>query len=430
MEGKVTLSKKEAKRVNILNEVEKGVISGKQAATIMDISLRHTRRLLAAYRKEGIAALAHGNRGRKPPTTIKEDLRQRVLELAGSKYIGFNHQHFTELLTEREDIFLSRSSVRNILLGSGIRSPRKRRPPKHRSRRERYPKEGMLLQVDSSPHNWLEGRGPELSLIGAIDDATNKVPYAFFQKREDSHGYIRMLKEIVLSKGIPGAIYHDRHSIFEVSPDKSLSLEEQLEAKRPLTQFGRLMEELGITSISANSPQAKGRIERLWSTFQDRLVSELRLAGAKTVEEANKVLADFLPRYNLKFAFMAREPELAYRKPPEDFKPDEVFCFKYHRTVGADNVVPFIEYRLQVLPSEYRLSYARCKVEIQRRLDGSLAVYYHGQRLDTVPAPFEPAKLREFVLAGSTTQHHCTKPAPDHPWRGKFRVFTDKGNGW
>ena len=145
MEGKVTLSRKEVTRVTILNEVEKGVITGKQAATVMAISLRHTRRLLAAYRKEGIAALAHGNRGRKPANAIAEKLRQKVLELWGSKYSGFNHQHFTEKLAECEDILLSRSSVRNMLLKSGIRSPRKRRPPKHRSRRERYPQEGMLL---------------------------------------------------------------------------------------------------------------------------------------------------------------------------------------------------------------------------------------------------------------------------------------------
>jgi transposase len=426
----VTLSQKEQKRLEVLISIEKRETTGKQAAKVMGISLRHVRRLLAGYRKEGIAALAHGNRGRKPPTTIKQGLRQKVLELAQSKYAGFNQQHFTEILAEHEDIFLSRSSVRNILLASGIKSPRKRRPPKHRSRRERYPKEGMMLQVDGSPHDWLEGRGPYLSLIGAIDDATNQVPYAFFQEQEDSRGYIRILKEIVLNKGIPLAIYHDRHSIFEVSPDKSLSIEEQSEGKRPLTQFGRLMEELGITSISANSPQAKGRIERLWGTFQDRLVSELRLVRAKTVEEANQVLAYFLPEYNRKFGITAREPGSAYQKIPEGFKPEEIFCFKYQRVVGADNVVCFYGYRLQILPSEDRVSYARCIVEIHSRLDDSLAAYYRGRRLNTIPAPFEPAKLREPVLVPITSGRHYAKPSANHPWRGKFRVFNDKANVW
>ncbi len=426
MEGMVTLNKKEQKRVTVLNEVEKGVMTGEQAAGVMDISLRQVRRLLAAYREEGVAALAHGNRGRKPPNAIEEELRQQVLELSGSKYSGFNQQHFTELLAEREGIYLSRSSVRNILLESGIRSPRKRRAPKHRSRRERYPEEGMLLQIDGSPHDWLQGRGPGLSLVGAIDDATGKVPYALFQEQEDTKGYLLMLREITLKEGIPLALYHDRHSIFELPPDKLPTIEEQLSGKRPLTQFGRLMEELGITSISANSPQAKGRIERLWRTFQDRLTSELRLAEAKTANEANQVLADFLPRYNRKFAVKAAEPELAYRKLDSGFKPEEFFCFKYQRTVGADNVVRFGKHRLQVLTSTDRLSYTHCKVEVQERLDGSLAVYYQRHCLSTRPAPLEPAKLREPVVAGLATQHHYAKPAPDHPWRGIYRTFFDK----
>jgi len=430
MEGKVTLSKKEQNRVAVLIEVEKGVMTGKQAAVVMNISLRHARRLLAAYRKEGIAALAHGNRGRRPHNAIEEEIRQEVLELSATKYSGFNHQQFTEKLVEKEGIKLSRSSVRNILLKAGIRSPRKRRPPKHRSRRERYPKEGMMLQTDGSPHDWLESRGPKFCLIGAIDDATNTVPNACFQEQEDGQGYILILREIVLSKGIPGAIYHDRHSIFEVSPDKSASIDEQLEGKKPLTQVGRIMQELGITSIPANSPQAKGRIERLWGTFQDRLTSELRLVGAKTMQEANQVLARFLPEYNRKFGIAAREPGSAYRKLPAGFKPEEVFCFKYYRTVGADNVVRFGEKRLQILPSEDRLSYARCKVEVHLRLDGSLAVYYEGRYLNMVSAPFEPAKLRELVLAGAATRRHNVRPAPDHPWRGKFRVFIERSNGW
>ena len=161
-------------------------------------------------------ALAHGNRGR---TALQQDggfIREKVVDLARVKYRGFNQQHFSEKLEEKEGIPLSRSTVRRILLKQGITSPRKRRAPKHRSRRERYPQEGMLLQTDGSPHDWLEGRGPKFCLIGAIDDATSEVPYAYFQYQEDSAGYIRMLREITLSHGIPLALYHDQHSIFEV----------------------------------------------------------------------------------------------------------------------------------------------------------------------------------------------------------------------
>ena len=449
MKEMVTLNKKEQRRLVVLNQVDRGEMIGRQVAEVLDLSLRQVRRLLAAYRKEGAAALAHGNRGRKPHHALNEGQRKQVLALAQSTYTGCNTQHFTELLAEREGIALSRSSVRRILLKVGIKSPRKRLPPKHRRRRERYPKEGMLLQIDGSRHDWLEERGPWLSLIGAIDDATGKVPYALFREQEDAQGYFLLLRQIVGSYGIPMALYHDRHGIFERSKNEPESLEEQLEGRRKPTQFGRLMEELGVTSISSRSPQARGRIERLWGTFQDRLVSELRLAGARTLEEANRVLRDFLPRYNQRFAIPAAEAGIAYRQPEEGFIPDEVFCFKYYRMVGADNVVRFGRSRLQILPTNGRLSYARARVEVPERLDGSLAVYYQGCCLATKPSPPEAPVLRvrntarvipgmtnsdELALpvtAAKKTLHpkspHRTKPAPDHPWRRPFKVHIDRG---
>lgn len=432
MEGMVTLTQDEQRRLMVLNQV--GGLVGLQAADILGISLRHLRRLRAAYRKEGAAALAHGNRGRKPRHALHAGVKERVVELARGTYAGCNTQHFTELLAEREGIRLSRSSVRRIQLEVGIRSPRKRQAPKHRSRRERYPQEGMLLQIDGSQHDWLEGRGPYLTLLGAIDDATGKVPYALFREQEDAQGYFLLLREIVRSQGMPMALYRDRHSIFEVSKREPESVEEQLSGQRKPTQFGRALQELGIKSIAARSPQAKGRIERLWGTFQDRLVSELRLAGASTIEEANQILRDFLPRYTQRFAVAPAQAGLAYRKPQADFDMDRVFCFKYQRTVGADNVVSFGKHCLQILPSNDRLSYARARVEVQERLDGSLAVYHQGHCLLTTPAPVEAPKLRarrysskdtastyqrEPVLAGAgdLTAMVQPKPASAHPWR-------------
>jgi hypothetical protein len=206
------------------------------------------------------------------------------------------------------------------------------------------------------------------------------------------------------------------------------------------------MEELGITSIQSRSPQARGRIERLWGTFQDRLVSELRLAGASTLKQANQVLRDFLPRYNQRFAVPAKEAGAAYRQPGQGFIPDELFCFKYRRTVGLDNVVRFGEHRLQIMPTNGRLSYARARVEVHERLDGSLAVYYHGQCLAAKAAPLEAPVLRarnnrfipgmtdDFALpvtiakkASPPGPYHHTKPGPDHPWRRPFKVHIDRG---
>ena len=446
MKEMVILNKKEQRRLVVLNQAETGKMSSREAAEVLELSLRHVRRILAAYRKEGAQALAHGNRGRKPHNALDASLRKQVLELAQSIYAGCNTQHFTELLAEREGITVSRSLVRLILLEAGIRSPRKRRPPKHRSRRERYQQEGMLLQTDGSHHDWLEGRGSYLTLVGAIDDATGKVPHALFRYEEDAQGYILLLRQIVASHGIPVALYHDGHGIFERSKREPESLEEQLEGRRKLTQFGRIMEELGIISITARSPQAKGRIERLWGTFQDRLVSELRLAGVKTLEEANQVLCDFLPRHNQKFAISATEADLAYRQPEEGFNPEELFCFKYYRTVSGDNVVRFGGHRLQIMPTNGRLSYVHARVEVQERMDGSLAVYYQGHCLATKPASPEAPVLRArsttrvmpdraqsdevrgVSLAKKPLQPKVSwRPGPDHPWRRPFKMHIDRG---
>jgi transposase len=452
MRETITLNSREQKRLFVLNRVDKGQLVAAQAAQLLDLSVRQLRRILAAYRKEGAAALAHGNRGRKPVHATSAQVRQQIIELASSKYQGCNHQHLSELL-EPEGIRASRSTIRRILGAVGLKSPRKRRPPKHRRRRERYPQEGMLLQIDGSPHPWLEDRGPRLTLIAAIDDATGKVVGGLFREQEDAQGYFLLLQQIVSKQGRPLALYHDRHGIFQRGPKEPETLAEQLTGKREPTQFGRLLEELEITSISAHSPQAKGRIERLFGTFQDRLVVELRLAQAKTVEEANRVLEGFLPRYNKRFAVPALEPGLAYRPLFKGLRLQEVFCFKYQRTVGADNTVKLGEHRLQLEPSAQRDSYAHLRVEVHERLDGSLAVYYERKRVGSQEAPKEAPALRARqggrgplkpagVAGGDSlgsehgrqadrsgkiegarqgTAVRSSIPRPDHPWRKPYK---------
>jgi transposase len=424
------LSQREEARLVVLNKVLEREMSVREASGVLGVSERHGWRLLAAYRRKGAGALAHGNRGRQPGHTILPDLKARVRELVRGRYSGFNHCHLTELLEEREGLKLSCSTVRRILLQSGMSSPRKRRAPRHRSRRDRYPQQGMLLQIDGSHHDWLEGRGPELSLVGAIDDATGEVPHALFRLEEDTQGYFRLLEHIVATHGIPLAIYRDRHSIFETAPKHQESLEEQLAGERKPTQFGRLLGELGIASIPSNSPQGRGRIERLWGTFQDRLVSELRLARAQNMAQANQVVADFLPRYNHRFMVPATQPGSAYRPTPPGFIPEEVFCLKYQRTVGSDNVVRFKGRRLQIQPGIDRASYARARVTVHERVDGTLAVYYKGQRLSITEAPPDSGQLRsnrptsDFMVK-RLLRSHGHKPGPHHPWRRPYKAFYD-----
>jgi transposase len=430
MKETLTLNQDEQRRLLVLNEVIRGRLTVGRAGELLRLSERHLSRILAAYREEGAAALAHGNRGRRPVNALAESIRERVLELARTKYAGFNHLHMSEMLIEEEKLAVGQSSARRILAEAGIASPRKRRAAKHRSRRERYPKEGMLLQIDGSPHDWLEGRGPRMSLIAGIDDATGTVPFGLFRMTEDSAGYFLLLEGIVARKGRPVAIYRDRHSIFETSRREAPTLAEQLSGRLEPTQFGRLLEELAITSIPARSPQAKGRIERLWETFQDRLVSEMRLKGISSLEEANSFLPGFLNRYNRRFAVPAAEEGSAYRPLPEGLEPGRVFCFKHTRTVAADNVVSFEGHRLQILADPERSSYARLRVEVHKRLDGSLAVFYQGRRLGAKEAPLEAAALRarsqQAVGAGRPSAERAKaspgKPAGNPAWGKHFKL--------
>ena len=276
-----------------------------QASTLMGVSIRHTRRILAAYRKEGAAALAHGHRGRRAPNAISEATKTTVLHLARTRYSGTNHTHMSELLSEREGIDITRSTLRRLLVNAGENSPRRRRPPKHRVRRQRMPREGMLIQIDGSYHRWLGKDGPQFTLLLAIDDATGIVVNAMFCELENTHSYFLLLDGLIRRCGIPIALYSDRHAVFKYTPPS--------EAAGAPTQFSRAMDELGVQLIFAQSPQAKGRVERAAGTFQDRLVTELRLAGATTIDDANRVLEGFLPRFNGRFKVPARESEVAYR---------------------------------------------------------------------------------------------------------------------
>jgi hypothetical protein len=252
----------------------------------------------------------------------------------------------------------------------------------------------MLLQIDGSRHAWLEGRGPRLSLVGAIDDATGEIPAAVFRDQEDTHGYFLLLWAILQRKGIPQALYSDRHSIFQRLPHDPERLEEQLAGERRPTQFGAALQALGVDLVLAQSPQAKGRIERLWGTLQSRLVTELRIAGARTLEEANQVLEGFLPRFNRQFCVPPARPGSAYRAVEPSLELASILCFKYHRTAASDNTVSLGEKTLQLLPGPAGASYARRRVEVQERLDGTTMVLYQGHLVGSQPAPPGPVALR------------------------------------
>jgi transposase len=439
MDTRVTFNMNEIKRLHLLQKILEQQMTASQAADLLGLSLRQVRRLVAKWRQQGALGIAHGNRGRTPSNQIKDHIRIRVLELAENQYWDYNDCHFTEELAEKHGLQISRSSVRRIRRQAHLKSPRIRRAPRHRSRRERKPQAGMLLQADGSRHDWLEGRGAWLSLIAYIDDATNEVCGAVFREEEDAAGYFLGLQQICLETGIPGAIYADQHTIFQ-SPTKA-SLEQELAGEQPRSQFGRLLAELGIELIPARSPQAKGRIERLWGTFQDRLVKALREAGASNLEEANQVLVSFLPRYNQRFRVKPAQEGTAYVPWPKQYRAKDYFCFKHTRTVTNDNTIPFDGHRLQIPPGPKRRSYAKAKVEVQQHLDGRLEIHYQGKRLASFqPAAELPLRVKRFtpLPVEETPKNQVQpkplvrpkertpfKPAADHPWRKP--LFAKKG---
>jgi transposase len=391
---KSLVTQKDKKREFVLRDLDAHRLTAVEAAQSLGITERQVWRLLAAFRQEGADAVVHGNRGRMPKQTLSPEVQQRILELAQTKYAGFNQTHFTEKLLSVESIVVSRSTVWRLLRDAGIRSPQRHRRPKHRSRRERRPRAGLMLQIDGSDHEWFEERGPRLTVLGAVDDATGEVVAALFRREEDAHGYMLVLRQIIMQRGIPLALYADQHSIFIDAPGEKETIAEQLAGRREPTQFGRVLEDLQIQMITALSPQAKGRVERLWGTFQDRLVSELRLAGICTLDDANRFLDAYLPTYNARFARPPAERENAYRPVPAKLDLDTIFSFQYSRVVANDNTVRAHATTIQIPATAERTSYTKARVLFCVGLDGSTFIVHNGRRVAYMPSKDPAADIR------------------------------------
>ena len=390
----MTLTPEEGRRVHVLTLLEGKRISVGQAAKGLGLTPRQVRRLRVRLREAGPAALIHGNRGRRSDCRLPEALTTQILTLARGRYAGLNDVHLTEKLTTIEGFAVSRATVQRVLRAAGLRSPRRRRPPRHRSRRPRKAQAGLLLQLDGSPCAWFGPTQPPCSLLAAIDDATGAVLAATFRAQEDAAGYLMLLRTLGMTVGLPAAVYTDAHGIF-VRNDAHWTLAEELQGHQDPTQVGRALQALGIHHLVAESPQAKGRIERLWNTLQDRLVAELRLAGSTTMAAGNAFLvATFLPAFNAQFAVPPAVAASAYRPVPRGCDLDRVCAFHYSRQVALDNTVRVATVILQLAPGPHRRSYARAQAEVVQCLDGSWRVYLGDRLITTTPAPPDPGQLR------------------------------------
>lgn len=346
------LKQKDLKRVTLIEACINGQCTVKQVANALGLSERRVKQIKKEVKENGVKSIQHGNRGRKPKNTISNETKKKILELRSSyQYELSNFKHFQEILKERENIDISYSALYNILHNAGIKSPKKHRKSKLHHRRKRKESEGMMLQADGTPFDWF-GNGEKYSLHGFVDDATGKITGLYMCKNECLLGYLEVLRQTLENYGIPISLYPDKYSVFfpPKKVDDHVTIEEQLNGReKGITQFGRIVEELGITMFPANSPQAKGRIERLWETLQSRLVTEFRINNITTMEQANTFLSNYINIYNSKFAIEPLNKNNVFLKLPKKYNLDELLCVKFERTIDNAGVFSVNNSKFQIL---------------------------------------------------------------------------------
>jgi len=431
-----------AKRLNRyhwLRMVCDGAITLVEASGKMGVSYRQAKRLKGAFISGGIEALAHGNRGRPPANKTDDEIRSRIIALSEDVYSKLNDTHYTEMLADREGISVSRETVRSILRSEGIRPKRKRKARKHHRRRPRKECEGLMMLWDGSPHRWFGREHPPCCLMAAMDDATGKALALVLVEYEGSWAYLELLRQVVSQHGIPGSVYQDRHSALKRN-DEFWSIEEQLAGRQDPTQVQAALEALGIEQIFAQTPQAKGRIEKLFETLQDRLVAMLGVEGIVDIESANRYLNEvFLDYFNSRFAVPAERTQAAWRKVPRALDLERVLSFRYESRVANDNAIRLGDVTIDIPPGPGKRSWAGVKAEVRQLLDGSWRVYYQDRLIATAPATevAEPIRTRrrrkgvraavdaEWIYWASAQQTRSSLPqtasAPAHTAAGTIR---------
>lgn len=420
------MSEKQQRRVQVLDRLDSGTMTVSESARLLGVSERQVRRMRDAYMQYGIPGVVHGNTGRSPINRTPASVVEEVLRLCGldGPYHDYNVCHAQEMLWERHDVAVGRSTLARLLRESGLRSTKCRRRSNKRCHRERSAAEGMMIQIDGSPHDWLEGRGPRMCLMGAIDDATKTVVYGQFHPTEDQRGYLMLLRGVCTRYGVPMSVYHDKHTILR-SP-KTPTLAEELAGVKPMSQVQRVMDELGTEAIAAHSPQAKGRVERLWRTLQDRLTKEMRLSGVNTLEKANAFLPAFIEHFNRRFTVCARDTEPAWVPLELNADLDLLFSTRELRKVANDHTISIGGITHLVLRAKPDRSLAGKNVAVHVTPEGETLLYDGQTRLQyrvcTEPIPVAaapaPATVPDAVRlalehrSNSFNPHRHRPPAP------------------
>jgi len=410
------MTKREMAKLKVAERLAAGEMTVRDAAEVLGLSTRQVIRIKKGVGLNGPVAVVHGNRSRKPVNAVEDKVKDLVVNLKTEKYPGTNFSHFAELLEEKEGIALSQPTVHRILRDAGIKSPKKKKKIRAHRYRKRKDCPGIMVQLDASPYIWLGGE--ELSLHGAIDDATGMVLGLYLCKEETLEGYLEVARQMISGFGIPISIYSDRHTIFFSPTRGKLSVEDQLEGKlEPYTQFSQAMSELGVRMISAGSPQAKGRIERLWGTLQDRLVQEFILNGIKDVESANIFMKKYIKKFNRRFSVRPRG-ESVFRKPDRAINIDYILCRKIPRKLDGGSAFSYKgKYYQLIAGGKVASTIPRSKVSVLTGKRIGIKASYSGKVYSVARLEARLKVASDFFKAKPKTRRLPKKAAANHPWR-------------
>jgi transposase len=408
----LTMSNKELTRLEVMQRIQEKRLTQKEAAHMLGLSIRHVRRLYRAYRNQGAQGLVSQRRGKPSNNRLDPQVVQQTIDLIYKYYRDFGPTLAHEKLTEVHKLRLSRESVRRIMIEEGIWKPKKARKLQVHQMRERRACFGELVQIDGSEHAWFEERGPKCTLIVFVDDATGQLGELRFVPVETFFAYCEASRHYFERFGKPVAFYTDKHGIFQVNQPSPLGL------GKGQTQFERAMQELDIQIMCANSPQAKGRIERANKTLQDRLVKELRLRGISSMQAANEYMPEFREDYNRRFAVVPRSNHDAHRPLPKKENLDLILSRQETRILSRNLTIQYrkVIYQIQTQRPTYAL--VKAKVTVCENAQGEIKILYRGRPLDYTV--YQNQAKHAQVVSSKSLDHKLkapTPPAKDHPWR-------------
>jgi transposase len=408
----LTMSKTEITRVEVMQRLKSKRLTQKEAAQMLGLSTRQVKRLWRSYCQKGAKGLVSQRRGKPSNNRLDAGVVQEALDLVHKKYADFGPTLAHEKLTEVHQLRISRESVRKLMVSEGLWKPKRvKQPPTHQMR-ERRACFGELVQIDGSEHAWFEGRGPKCTLLVFIDDATGQLLELHFVAHESFFGYATAAQRYFEQYGKPVAFYSDKHGIFRVNQEQTIG------KGSGMTQFGRAMQELGIQIICANTPQAKGRVERVNQTLQDRLVKELRLQGIADMAAGNAFLPHFREDFNRRFAVVPRSTHDAHRPVLPTENLELILSQQETRTLSKNLTLQYnkVIYQIQSNRPDYALRHA--KVTVCQNAQGEITIRYNHQ---TLPYTLYHRPERQAEVADTKTLNHQVKasqpPAPNHPWR-------------